>query len=353
MDNIEELINRITALEKENDEYRKWQSSVNQLLDKMLDMVIGLSDSKKDRTEIDRELLSLWTYANINRYRINSLPYELQDPDYESFWFKPHILSKEETTDLIIRERKSFARLGDGEFASIVGQKRWNFQGESELLGRKMQEVLSSTVESLLIGLNPMFYRNLFDIPDDDADGVRAYMQPMVRRLHAQFLDPDRVYGNALFHNIDSDEDVSRLRKIWNNRDCVFVEGVHTRMGVGNDLFDNCASIERILGPAENAIDKYEEIINEASKQPKDKLILIAMGPTATVLAYELAKLGYQAVDIGHIDLIYEAFLRKLPNLYGVDIPYKYCSKDERGPGREIEGTDDPDYKAQTVAVIR
>ncbi|MCR5832128.1 MAG: GT-D fold domain-containing protein [Lachnospiraceae bacterium] len=352
MDNIDELKSRIDALEKENDEYRKWQSSVNQLLDRMLDMVTGLSDNKMDKREVERDLLNLWTYANINRYRINSLPYELQDPDYESFWFKPHILSKEETTEKIIREKKSFARLGDGEFASIVGQKRWNFQGESELLGNKMQEVLSSTAESLLIGLNPMFYRNLFDIPEDDADGVRAYMQPMVRRLHAQLLDRDRIYGNALFHNIESNEDVSRLKKIWDKRDCVFIEGIHTGMGVGNDLFDNCRSIERILGPAENAIDKYEEIIKEASKQPKEKLILIALGPTATVLAYELAKKGYQAVDIGHIDLIYEAFLRKMPNLYGVDISYKYCTKDERGPGREIENIEDSDYKAQTVAVI-
>ena len=352
MENVEELKKRIETLEKENAELRSWQGSVNQLLDKMLGMVSDLCDSKKDKTESDKELLNLWTYANINRYRINSLPYELQDPDYESFWFKPHILSKEETIEKIISERKSFARLGDGEFAAIVGQKRWNFQGESEVLAAKMQEVLASTEESLMIGLNPTFYMNLFDIPDDDADGVRAYMQPMVRRLHAQLLDRDRIYGNALFHNIGSDEDVAALKKIWDKRDCVFIEGVHTGMGVGNDLFDNCASVERILGPAENAIDKLDKLIKEASKQPKDKLVLIALGPTATVLAYELAKLGYQAVDIGHIDLIYEGFLRDLPNLYGVDIPFKYCTKDERGSARQIESIDDPKYKTQVVSVI-
>ena len=42
----------------------------------------------------------------------------------------------------------------------------------------------------------------------------------------------------------------------------------------------------------------------------KDKLFLLALGPTATVLAYDLCKMGYQAVDIGHIDLEYEWFLK-------------------------------------------
>ncbi len=349
---INELEKRVAELEKKNAELLKWQDSVNKLLNQMLDMLTQLNDSKKDRDELENELMNLWVYANINRYRINSLPYELQDPDYKSFFYKPRILSREETIRQIVEEGKSIARLGDGEFAGIVEQKRWNFQGESHLLSLKLQEVLKSEDEGLLVGLNPTFYMNLFDIPEEDADGVRAYMQPMVRRLHAELLSRDKIYGNALFHNISRDEDVLELKKIWKDRDCVFIEGVHTCMGVGNDLFDNCRSIERILGPAENAIDKYEEIIAETVKQPKDKLILLALGPTATALAHELFKLGYQAIDIGHIDLIYEGYLRKLPNLYGVDIPYKYCSRDERIGGRSIDEAPDHEYHTQIISTI-
>ncbi len=349
---MENLEKRIAELEKENADLIRWQGSVNQLLNKMLEMITRLDDVKKDRSELENELKNLWIYANINRYRINSLPYELQDPDYKTFYFKPHILSKEETIKQIVEENKSIARLGDGGFAAIVGQKRWNFQGESDLLSSKLQEVLSSDVEGLLVGLNPSFYMNLFDIPEDEADGARAYMQPMVRRLHARLLSPEKIYANALFHIIDNDEDVRSLKIIWDKRDCVFVEGVHTGMGVGNDLFDNCASIERIIGPAENAIEKYEEIKEEVLKQPSDKLILLALGPTATVLAYELCKEGYQALDIGHIDLIYEKYIRGISSLYDVDIPYKYCSKDERISGRNIEKISDPKYMDQIAAVI-
>ena len=43
----------------------------------------------------------------------------------------------------------------------------------------------------------------------------------------------------------------------------------------------------------------------------KNNLFLIALEPTATVLSYDLAKEGYYALDIGHLDIEYDWFLRK------------------------------------------
>nr|WP_256218532.1 GT-D fold domain-containing glycosyltransferase [Bacillus sp. MUM 116] len=37
----------------------------------------------------------------------------------------------------------------------------------------------------------------------------------------------------------------------------------------------------------------------------------MAFGPTATVLSFDLANCGYQAIDIGYIDIEYEWFLQK------------------------------------------
>ena len=39
-------------------------------------------------------------------------------------------------------------------------------------------------------------------------------------------------------------------------------------------------------------------------------MILITLGPTATILAYDLAMQGYQAIDLGQVDNEYEWFLR-------------------------------------------
>ena len=110
--------------------------------------------------------------------------------------------------------------------------------------------------------------------------------------------------------NLEQGTFFENLKKIWANRKCVFIEGKYTALGVGNDLFSGTESIQRIIGPAENAFHAYDKILECCKDQTKDKLFLLALGPTATVLAYDLCKMGYQAVDIGHIDLEYEWFLK-------------------------------------------
>ena len=62
---------------------------------------------------------------------------------------------------------------------------------------------------------------------------------------------------------------------MWDNKECLFIEGDKTRMGVGNDLFDNAKSIQRILCPSENAFDKYDAILEEALKTSLNKTVLL------------------------------------------------------------------------------
>ena len=37
-------------------------------------------------------------------------------------------------------------------------------------------------------------------------------------------------------------------------------------------------------------------------KIAKNTLILISLGPAASVISYDICKLGYQSIDIGHSD---------------------------------------------------
>ena len=65
-------------------------------------------------------------------------------------------------------------------------------------------------------------------------------------------------------------------------------------------------TIKRIIAPAKNAYDDFENILKKALSVDKDYLFLIALGPTATVLSYELAKKDRVAFDVGHVDIEYE-----------------------------------------------
>ena len=42
----------------------------------------------------------------------------------------------------------------------------------------------------------------------------------------------------------------------------------------------------------------------------KKYLILLSFGPAATVISYDLCKLGYQAIDIGHTDRDYILYIK-------------------------------------------
>ena len=102
-------------------------------------------------------------------------------------------------------------------------------------------------------------------------------------------------------------EHLQKLRSLWDDKNVVIVEGTKTRSGVGNDLYDNAKSVHRILGYSENAFAHYDEMLEAIVKNTsKNQLILLCYGMTATVLAYDLAKLGYWAMDIGHLDIEYE-----------------------------------------------
>jgi glycosyltransferase family protein len=119
---------------------------------------------------------------------------------------------------------------------------------------------------------------------------------------------------------------IKKLKKIWDQRDVIIVEGEKSRVGIGNDLFNNVKTIKRIICPYINAFNMYNDIINSITRNvQKNKLILIALGPTATLLAYDLYKLGYQSIDIGHIDIEYEWYLRKTKTK--IKIENKYVSE--------------------------
>ena len=115
---------------------------------------------------------------------------------------------------------------------------------------------------------------------------------------------------------------IKKLKQIWDKKDILIIEGEMSRLGVGNDLFNNSKSIKRILCPAINAFNVYEKIISQAKKIDKSNLILLALGPTSSVLAYDLYKIGYQVIDVGLIDIEYEWFLRKAKKKIQIENKY-------------------------------
>lgn len=76
--------------------------------------------------------------------------------------------------------------------------------------------------------------------------------------------------------------------------------------------------------------------------------MLLAIGPSATIMASDLCERGYQAIDIGHIDAEYSWYLQKA--IEKVKIANKYIS--EAGGFGEDDQFNDQHYTNEIVAVV-
>ena len=256
--------------------------------------------------------------------------YEKEDPNL----IYPKVYAKEETLRELVRTNKSIARFGDGEFNLIWGESL-PFQDFSEKLQTKLQEILTSNDDNLLVGL-PDIFASLAQYKTDSANFLRRLVVTNREKIY-KILNLEKQYCDScvsrpyidLFDKSKVGEYFKEFKKVWDNKNVVFVEGKMSRLGIGNDLFDNCKSIKRIICPARNAFESYEQILETCKKLSKEALFIIALGPTATVLASDLSKLGYRALDLGHIDIEYEWFLLKATKK--VAIKNKYVNEVKKG----------------------
>lgn len=330
------------------------------LCENMQKRILALESSNQTLVKSNRQLIE-WlddTISDMEHYQ-NNVFFELMDTrnteSTSEFWY-PQIAPKEQAVYRIVHEGASMARFGDGEFAAIQGRIRHKFQtvGDAKLAVR-LKEVLASNEQNLLIGIADN-YGSLDRYTEQAKREIRHYMTRQVRKEHLALLDREHLYYDAYVtrpYVMYADNQTSapaerfrQLKEIWEGRDCIFVEGSQTRLGTGNDLFHNAASIKRILGPAEDAFSQYDKLLDCCLRQPKDRLFLLALGPTATVLAYDLYKAGYQAVDVGHVDLEYEWFLKG----EGRRTPVIGKYNNEVVGGENPEELEDERYKNQITA---
>lgn len=310
---------------------------------------------KVTRGEQEQRILANNTILMQNAI-LGNYKYELDDPEREKpDYFYPKFRSDEETIRLIVEEGKSLGRFGDGEFSIAFDIERQPFQKPNEKLKQRIWQVLRTANEKYLIGIAKN-YGSLERYNTSAADGIRCYMTEEVRKMHREILLPDMVYTDAyisrpyVIHK-DNNTDAplkrfERLKKIWDKKDIIMVEGAQTRLGVGNDLFANAKSIKRILAPATNSFDRYDDILKKCIEVGSEcDMFLLAIGPSAGVLAFDLAEKGYQAVDIGHLDLEYEWLLAGEGQR--TEVPHKYNNEIEGG-GNVLD-INDEGYLSQII----
>lgn len=288
-------------------------------------------------------------------YTVNNIKYEMLD-DYDNGRIKiPRVIEGKYAIERIVNEGCSLVRFGDGEFEIMAGHERLNYQKYDRSLSERLLSIFQSHENKLLVAIANN-YGSLSQYTDSTANGIREYMTKEVRAYHESIIDFDRTYYDAYMFKAympyrdkeNTQVRVDEIKKMWNGRDIAIIEGSMTRTGVRNDLFDNAKSISRLLCPTKNAFSKYEQILEEALRIEKSKLILIVLGPAGKLLTYDMFMKGYQVVEIGQIDMDYDWYKANLG--YKIPSPYKYVSQQ---PETVISDVNDESYTAQIISEIK
>lgn len=275
-------------------------------------------------SKIKTLLLSVLDWYHIEkRYRVIKSKYKL------------HILNSKKTIEYIKKYNCSIARYGDGEFDIMYRRKCEDYQQFSDELSQALINVLENRSERLLICIpHPMIsgkglkkhakeYWKRWLIADNNA----IVTKKIIDKTGSSYIFGDSFVSRpytAYKSKKLTKEIFALLKTIWEDKDIIIVEGTLTRLGVGNDLFSNTKSIKRILTPAENAFASYDTILQTIKDTYNGEMIIMACGPTATMLASDLSKENIQALDLGHVDIQYEWFL------HGNDfqaVPGKYTNE--------------------------
>lgn len=269
------------------------------------------------------------------------------------------IMSAEKTIKYILKNKCSVSRYGEGEFNIMFWTSKITFQKQDEILAEKMRNTLGNQSKNLLICMPRTIICDRH-YNENAKTWWRKWSKHKQERVVTEILkhtNKNYVFGDALmtrpYMDLNSrkisEKIFDLLKMLWDNRDILIVEGEQTRLGVGNDLFANASSIKRILAPAVNAFSSYDKIIETVKKHHKNELVLIALGPTATVLASDLASETCQAIDIGHIDIEYEWFLNNSKEKHAIKGKYT----NEVDDGRNSSECVDEKYLSEIIDVIK
>ncbi len=264
-----------------------------------------------------------------------------------------HVLPILESLDYIQKYNSSVVRFGEGEIDLIMGHSI-PYQPYHKDLAHSLQAILQTPSNPHLLVCLP----DVFQERERYNSNARNFWEGHLNK-YRQFYEKEcqyEWYGSAFLSRPYIDlEDKSQskdyfeaIKLLWKERNILLVEGVTSRSGMGNDLFTHAKSVSRIVCLSRNAFASYEKIMKEIVNQAQGKLILLMLGPTAKLLAADLAKRGYQAIDLGHIDSEYEWYQMKA--LSKVKLSHKHTA--EFNYDENIRETVDKEYFSQVVAWV-
>jgi glycosyltransferase family protein len=219
------------------------------------------------------------------------------------------VTGERETLRAIRERRASIARYGDGELEIMIGLGIY-FQEADPELARRLRYILRAPRADFLVGIpNFAALQIKTESKRKSWERYRRMYSHLVRRggeYHSAFVSrPASIVG------LESAEYFEAWQAVWAGRELVVVH--HAEKTAAHPLFRTASAVHHVACPAQNAFREYASVLQRTADycSRPEILFLIAAGPTAGVLAWDLAERGAQALDVGHLTAAYDEFLGK------------------------------------------
>lgn len=232
----------------------------------------------------------------------------------------PSIKSADETLDMLINTENSLCRFGDGEFENILHCPSPFQYTNLDKISDRLLEVLRSRKPHICIGIPKQMYTGKEQCDLRQILFWRsAHIKPFYKLIE-QNCSMDQLYYATevtmpfIYKNKNLENFFNKMRQIWQSKDITIIANKQIFENLTYNIFGNVKSIEMIDAPGKNAFSQYDSILKQALQIEKKRLIIIILGQTATVLAYDLALHGYRALDLGHIAKSYDWYKKNKLN---------------------------------------
>lgn len=198
----------------------------------------------------------------------------------------------EETTLALALSGFSISRFGDGELRCAMGGQA-SAQIPDQAMAHELRRILIGPTKSLVCLPHSKYGPKAANWKKYETTKFTPYFKQM-------------QYGSAFITRPDSTPHINtpeywaNVRKLWSNRDTVLVVG--TDYGSLNEhMLRDARSLRVVFGPRRDAYAEIPRLMDEIGKPPEDHIVLMCLGPAATIMAERLAQKGVWAIDIGHI----------------------------------------------------
>lgn len=211
----------------------------------------------------------------------------------------PRVMDERATLEAA-HEGLSLARYGDGELKIALDRDAKSQHGDP-VLAKRLRQILVSPPSNCLVCIP-----NIATDATPKIEFWRQYRDRKYNRLYSR-----GPYGSSFITRpdsapwIDVPEYWRRVVDLWRGRDVVLVRGSSKSLTAA-DLVD-ARSAEEIVVSRQHAWADYGSLMARLVDERGGRRVLLCLGATATVLAFDLAEAGVQALDLGHIGM----FLRK------------------------------------------